>query len=423
MEKKKHIIIGCGTAALAALKQMRKNNSEDEIKLVTMEPHLPYSPTSLPYLISGKIKECEIPMVPDDFFDQMKALWVRGKRVEHLDTKKREIFYDSHEHESYDTLLIATGSEPALPPVPGLKNEQVLQMRILDHAKDLIKRMKGAQSAIILGAGLIGMHVAECLAEHGVQVKVVEMLPRILPAYFDEDASSMIQRVLEKHGVSFFVGRRAKEVAWKKRSVEVSLEGGEPLQADLLMVATGVRPRTAFLHGSGVKIKDGVLVDSTMRTSVENVFAAGDVAEAKSFLTGEHGLNPILPNAAEQGKVAGSNMVGEKKEYSGWLPMNAFNFFGHRAVSVGKMLPEKGDEVILEKDGGKETYRKIICSEGRLLGATFLDTDVDAGVLQYLIRESVEIGPHKETLVRQPREVSLWLMRESERKATVSIED
>jgi len=423
LEKKKHIIIGCGTAALAALKQMRKNNSEDEIKLVTMEPHLPYSPTSLPYLISGKIKESEIPMVSDDFFDQMKAVWVRGKRVDHVDTEKGEVLYDSRERESYDTLLIATGSEPVLPPIPGLENEQVLQMRVLDHARDLMKRMKGTQAAIILGAGLIGMHVAECLAEHGVQVKVVEMLPRILPAYFDEDASGMIQRVLEKHGVSFFVGRRAKEVAWKKRSAEVSLEEGEPLQTDLLMVATGVRPRVAFLNGSDVKIKDGILVDSTMKTSVENVFAAGDVAEAKSFLTGEHGLNPILPNAAEQGKVAGSNMVGEKKEYSGWLPMNTFNFFGHRAVSVGKILPAKDDEVLLEKDDKNGTYRKIVCRQDRLLGATFLDTDVDAGVFQYLIRGRVEIGPHKKTLIRQPREVSLWLMRESEKKATVSIEE
>ena len=113
--------------------------------------------------------------------------------------------------------------------------------------------------------------------------------------------------------MSFFAGRRAKEVAWNKRSVEVFLEGGERLQSDLLLVATGVRPRTAFLNGSGMKIRDGILVDGEMRTNIANVFAAGDVAEAKSFLTGEQGLNPILPNAAEQGKVAGSNMVGEER--------------------------------------------------------------------------------------------------------------
>jgi len=423
LEKKKHVIIGCGTAALAALKQMRKKNAEDDIKLVTMEPHLPYSPTSLPYLISGKIKESEISMVMEDFFDRMKAVWIRGKRVERLDAEKREILYDSHERESYDSLLIATGSEPLFPSIPGLNNEQVLQLRTLDHARELMARMKGSQTAIILGAGLIGMHVAECLAEHGIRVQVVEMLPHILPAYFDRDASGMIQRVLEKHGVTFFTGRRATEVAWKKRSVEVLLENGERLRADLLLVATGVKPRTSFLNGSGIKINDGILVDSEMRTSLQHIFAAGDVASAKSFLTGEHGLNPILPNAAEQGKIAGSNMIGEKKEYEGWLPMNTFNFFGHRAVSVGKSAPAEGDEVVLQEGDGAQAYKKIICRDDRLLGATFLGTDVDAGVFQYLIRKRVEIGSYKERLIEAPREASLWLMREAEKKETISIEE
>ena len=423
MEKKKHVIIGCGTAALAALKEMRKVNAEDEIKLVTMEPHLPYSPTSLPYLISGKIKETEISMVMDDFFDRMKAVWIRDKRVGRLDTEKEEILYDSHERESYDSLLIATGSEPLFPSIPGLNNEQVLQLRTLDHARELMAKMKGTQTAIILGAGLIGMHVAECLAEHGIRVQVVEMLPHILPAYFDKDASGMIQHVLEKHGVTFFTGRRATEVAWKKRSVEILLEDGERLQADLLLVATGVKPRIAFLNGSGVKINDGILVDSEMRTNVVNVFAAGDVAAAKSFLTGEHGLNPILPNAAEQGKIAGSNMAGQKKEYEGWLPMNTFSFFGHRAVSVGKQAPAEGDEVVVGEDDSAGAYKKIIYRDGRLLGAAFLDTDVEAGVFQYLIRRRVDIGSFKERLIQAPREASLWLMREAEKKETISIEE
>lgn len=423
MEKKKHVIIGCGTAALAALKQMRKVNSEDEIKLVTMESHLPYSPTSLPYLIAGKIKESEIPMVMEDFFDQMKATWVRGKRVKHLDPEKGEIRYASQEREVYDTLLIATGSEPVLPSIPGLDNDQVLQLRTLDHARELMAKMKGSQTAIILGAGLIGMHVTECLAEQGVQVRVVEVLPHILPAYFDQDASRMIQRVLENHGVTFFTGHRAQEAVWKKRTVEVCLEGGEHLEADLLLVATGVKPRISFLNGSGIKIDGGIRVDGEMRTSLPHIFAAGDVAAAKSFLTGEHGLNPILPNAAEQGKIAGSNMVGQKKEYEGWLPMNTFNFFGHRAVSVGKAVPAEGEELVVEKDDRKGTYRKIVCREDRLLGATFLDTDVDAGVFQYLIRRRVGIGTHKERLIGTPRETSLWLMREAEKRETISIEE
>jgi phenylglyoxylate dehydrogenase epsilon subunit len=426
LEKKRILIVGCGTAALSALKQIRKVNSQAEVKLVSMESHLPYSPTSLPYVISGRMKESEIAMAAEDFFEQMDAVWLRGKKVERVDAAEGTVILDSGEKESFDALLIATGSEPVMPQIPGLSDGQALVLRTLDQARDLAARMEVSKTAIVLGAGLIGMHVAQCLAEKGVQVKVVEMLPRILPAYFDEDASGMIQGVLERHGITFVTGRKADRVTWKKTGVEVTLKSGEALEADLLLVATGVTPRTAFLEGSGIEINGGInggiLVDNRMRTSVTNIFAAGDVAAAQSFLAGEHGINAILPNAAEQGKVAGSNMAGQAMEYEGWLPMNAFKFFGHLAVSVGKASPSAGDEVLAgshEENG----YRRLICSNGLLLGATFIDTDVNAGVFQYLIRKRVNVGPHKEILLRAPREASVWLMQDAERKATVSLEE
>jgi phenylglyoxylate dehydrogenase epsilon subunit len=423
LEKKRFLIIGCGTAALSALKKMRKINSQDEVKLITMEPYLPYSPTSLPYLLSKRIKESEIPIVMDDFFDQMKAELVRGKRVEHIDSERGEVIYDSHERDSYDCLLIATGSEPVLPSIPGMNNKKAFHLRTLDDAKKLLMKMKGTRTAIILGAGLIGLHMAECLAERKLKVMVVEMLPQILPAYFDQDASRMIQDVLEKHGVSFFTGHRASEVTWKKSGVEVSLEDGKTLKADLLLIATGVKPRVSFLKGSGIKINEGIWVDSEMRTNISNIFAAGDVAEAKNFLTGHYGLNPILPNAAEQGKIAGSNMVGRKVEYEGWLPMNTFNYFGHLAISVGKAIPSDGDEVRMEKDEDKGIYKKIIYQDGKLLGATFLDINLHSGVLHYLIKKRVGIGGYEEGLIKMPVEISLWLMHEAEKREAESLED
>jgi phenylglyoxylate dehydrogenase epsilon subunit len=423
LEKRKHIIIGTGTAALTALKQIRKINLEDEVKLITKEPYLPYSPTSLPYVISGRIKDSEISLATEAFFDEMKAQLVRGKSVGSIDTIKNEVVYDSGERESYDTLLIATGSEPVLPPIPGLEEDMVVQLRTLDDAKGVLAKVAESKTAIILGAGLIGMHVAQCLAEKGVKVSVVEMLPQILPAYFDSDAAMVIRYVLEKQGITFYTSRKASKVARKAKGIEVSLEAGETLQADMLLVATGVKPRTSFLAGSGIEVNQGIVVDDEMRTSVPNVFAAGDVASAKGFLTGEKGVNPILPNAAEQGKVAGSNMVGQKTEYDGWLPMNTFSFFGHPALSVGKAMPSDGEQVLVEKGNGKRGYRKIICKDDRLVGAAFVDTDLNGGVIQYLIKKKVDVSQHKQNLVRSPRETSLWLMREAENRETISMEE
>jgi phenylglyoxylate dehydrogenase epsilon subunit len=423
LEKKKHIIIGSGTAALTALKQIRKTNLEDDVKLVTKEPYLPYSPTSLPYIIAGRIKESEIPLATEAFFDEMKAQLVRGKSVKSIDTDKNEVVYDSGERESYDTLLIATGSEPVLPLIPGLEEDMALQLRTLDDAKGVLARIAESKTAIILGAGLIGMHVAQCLAEKGAKVSVVEMLPQILPAYFDSDAATAIRYVLEQKGITFYTSQKASKVARKGKGIEVSLEAGETLQADMLLVATGVKPRTSFLAGSGIEVNGGIVVDDEMRTSVPNVFAAGDVAAAKGFLTGEKGINPILPNAAEQGKIAGSSMAGQKMEYQGWLPMNTFSFFGHLALSVGKAMPSDGEQVLVEKGVDKRGYRKIICKDGKLVGAAFVDTELNGGVIQYLIKKRVDISEHTKNLVRSPRETSLWLMREAENRETISMEE
>jgi len=422
-EKRKHVIVGCGTAALAALRAIRRVNSLDEVKLVTMEDTLPYSPTSLPYMISGRVKESEIPIVTEDFFDEMKALLVRGKAVVAIDAKKGEVSYDSGESEACDTILVATGSEPVLPSIPGLGDGQALRLRTLPDAKGLMSRIEGGKTAVIVGAGLIGMHVAECLAERGLKVKVVEMLPTVLRGYFDGEAGTMVQSVLEEHGVEFYTGRRVAMVEWKGGGVEVSLSQGEILKADLLLMATGVRPRVEFLAGSGVEIGEGVFVDDGMRTNIQNIFAAGDVACAKEFLTGEKGMNPVLPSAAEQGRVAGRNMAGEKAEYEGWLTMNIFRFFDHLAVSVGKTLPSEGDEVLIEKDDKKGEYKKIICRDGVLVGAAFIDENLSGGALQYLIKKRVDLGAYKQDLVRAPGETALWLMRKAENEKTVSIEE
>ncbi len=426
MNKKKLLIIGCGTAGLSALKKIRTIDAQHEVKLITMEPHLPYSPTSLPYLISERIQESEIPLVAEDFFHRMNAELVRGKRVERIDTRQRKVIYHDLEKESYDSLLIATGSEPLFPALPGLDKKKACCLRTLDDARDLMTKMKEIGTAIILGAGLIGMHMAECLAERGVKVKVVEMFPQILPAYFDRDASQIIQSALEEAGVECFTHRRVVEVGWGKGGCEVLVQGGEVLKAELLLVAAGVKPRIPFLEGSGIEVNDGIWVDQGMRTNDPNVFAAGDAAEAKGFLTGKRGLNPILPNAVEQGKIAGSNMAGRQVEYEGWLPMNTFNYSGHLAVSVGKLHPSEDDETGIEKEKDGKTYKKIIHKDGRLLGAAFIhpiDTQLHPGVFDYLIRKKVDIRGYEEKLLNRPAEVSLCLMHEAERRKTEALED
>jgi phenylglyoxylate dehydrogenase epsilon subunit len=160
-----------------------------------------------------------------------------------------------------------------------------------------------------------------------------------------------------------------------------------------------------------------------MMTSNPDVYAAGDVAEAPDFFTGQPGMNQIIESAVDEGRIAGANMAGEINDYEGWISSNIFNFFGHTAFSAGLSMPaDTRYEVLQEKDEGKARYKKLVYDEGKLVGAMFLNVDLDPGVLLYLIRKRVDVSDHKQLLLEQPREISRWLMLETEQKEAASIQ-
>jgi phenylglyoxylate dehydrogenase epsilon subunit len=420
VQKHKHLIIGCGSAALSALKQIRKLGSEDEVKLVTMEPYSPYSPMSLPYLVSGRRKEPEIYIADDGFFHRMKSTLVTGKRVERIDPDQNKIVYDNGETEGYDTLLIATGSTPILQPV--LRQAGVPGFHIMDDYLSL-KNLEDKRQITLLGAGFVGMELAVAFSERGHRVSVIAPRERILRSYFDPDLDDIIINLFNDHGIDVNLGwGEVSEIHSNNGRFVVAFSGGHTTETDNLIAATGVEPRMTFLDGSGINLNKGIVVDRMMRTNIDNIFSAGDVAEAPSFLTGKNGLSLIHPSAVEQGKIAGSNMIGEDAIYDGWISMNIFNFLGHLAVSIGDFTPSEGDYVLEKKKATHKKYRKIVFRDDRLVGANFFNIDIDGGAIRYLIKSRIEIGPHKDLLLKKPKETSLWLMSQAEKKATASLE-
>ena len=415
-------MIGCGSAALSALKQMRKLGSEDEVKLVTMENYAPYSPMSLPYLLSGKKKESEITLAETNFLDNMKAILITGKRVDGIHPGEKSIVYENGERENYDTLLIATGSQPVRPPIKGLDEKNFLGFHTLDDYHEVLEQLGEGSEVAVLGAGLVGMEVAAALSERGYRVTVLEKEETVLPLSFDKPVGTFISQIYAEHHVDILTGKEVVEIRDASKRREIICADGDVFKADLLVCCVGVASRISILDGSGIEANRGILVDNRMRTNMDGIYAAGDVAEAPDFFTGKNGLSPILPSAVDQGKIAGSNMIGEKAFYDGWLSMNLYNFFGHLAVSVGEFISSDGDDVLIERDDDKRGYGKIVCRENRLVGANFFNIDLDGGVLQYLIRNRIDIGSSKSQLLQQPKEVSLWLMHEAEKRGTLSLE-
>ena len=315
---RKHLIIGCGTAAMSALKKIRSLTSADEIKLVTAEDHLPYSPAALPYLISGRIKEEDMWLADESYLQQIKCSLGKGKEVIRLLPETKEVVYKDGRQETYDSLLIATGSEPARPPIKGLAEVGFLGFHTIADYKRLAQQLRGKKEVTIYGGGLVALELATALVEMGYKVKIV-VRSRIARRYFDEDAGALIEDIFRQQGAQIYAGSGIEEVKRNKDGVEIALSDGSLLHTELLITSTGVKPRTSFLDGSGVKVNTGILVDRKMRTNIPDVYAAGDVAEGLDFFSGQPGVNAITPSAIQQGKVAGANMAGTETEDRGWV--------------------------------------------------------------------------------------------------------
>jgi phenylglyoxylate dehydrogenase epsilon subunit len=421
MATRKHLIIGAGSAALAAAREIRSISQDDEIVLVTREDVPPYCVAVLPYLISGRMQESDLWLLEDDQVSELHLSLLRGKEVTSVNPDKKRITYAGGEQESYDTLLIASGSHPLKPDITGLDEVGFLPFHTLADLRRLQGQLKGKKDIAIYGGGLVAIELAIALREAGYRVTVI-VRSRILRRYFDPKAAYIIQDILLNNGVQIYEGCTIEELKANKTTVELALSNATTLTTEAIALCLGIQPSISFLKDTGIAFSDGVLVDQGMRTNRAHVYAAGDAAEAPDFFTGTPGLSPILPSAIGQGKIAGRNMAGEEAAYEGWIPMNILHFFGQRAVSVG-IMPNGDTRVLQATDEQGKGFKKLVFQGDSLVGASFLGVDVFPGVFQYLISNRVPIGPHAELLFEKPKETSCWLMLKTEKEQAMSLEE
>ena len=418
---RKHIIVGSGPAGLTALEKIRGITSEDKVTLVSREACLPYSPTALPYLLSGQIDTSKLWVADEDYFKRMACDFHSGKEVVQVEAEKKEVVYKGGEREKYDTLLICTGSMPVRPSVEGIEEVGFIGFHTIEDYHELNRRLEGKSEVLIYGGGLVTMGLASGLVKRGLKVKII-VRSRILRSYFNTDAGTLISEGFIAQGAEIITGSEISQVRKLDKGVEAVLTDGSHFTGDLLICCLGTVPRVSFLEGSGIEIKKGIVVDHKMQTNIEGIYAAGDVTEAADFF-GEPGLNAIVPNAVAQGEVAGCNMAGEERLFKGWIPMNVFNFFDNRACSVGYCLADGEDTEIMEEAGGEEkNAKRLVFKNDKLIGAMFVNEEVDPGVIRYLIEEGIDMKKHKALLFDKTRDTSRWLMLEAEKSQARSLE-
>jgi nitrite reductase (NADH) large subunit len=259
-----------------------------------------------------------------------------------------------------------------------------------------VERVKSGQArtALIVGAGFIGMEIALLLNELGVKVTQVEMLDQVMPSMLDPHTAAVAFKIMQNRGVSVRLNTKASAFVGNGRATGVELESNEVLAADILVAATGVRPNLDFLAGSSIGYHWGIDVDDHLRTSVPDVYAAGDVVETPDRLTGERFVHAILPNAVEQGKVVGLNLLGYDVRYEGAERMNSLKHLGLPIMAVGM---KQGDEVLRGRlDGG---WRTLYLKEDRLVGFQLIGDIRSAGAFRTLLNRGDELGKLKDRLL------------------------
>jgi len=317
------VIIGANAAGVDAAVAARKTDRTAEITLITKENKGAYSRCGIPYVLGGQIPSFNGLLVyPSSYYRMMKFDLRLETTATNINTEAKtvEIQDKSGKKEvlNYDSLILATGAYPFVPPVKGKEKKGVFVVRTIEDGQRVDEALKTAKTAVVVGAGVIGLEVAAAFAERGVKTTVVEFLPYVLPVMLDKEMADAVQGMLEEKGLKIIVGRGVDEILGTDK-VTGALVAGEKIPADLVVVATGVRADTELAQKAGIAIGEarGIRTNLRMETSAKGVYAVGDCAESVNSITRLPALPQLGTVAVRQGKVAGTNAAGGYAVFTG----------------------------------------------------------------------------------------------------------
>ncbi|MEY2688493.1 MAG: hypothetical protein RL375_2691 [Pseudomonadota bacterium] len=459
----KHVILGAGPAGVIAAETIRKHAPADEIIVIGDEPEAPYSRMAIPYLLIGKVGEEGTHLRHTaDHFASLGITLLRG-RASRVDVSERLVALEDGSRVDFDRLLIATGSSPVSPPIPGIDGPGVHTCWTLEDARAIMALAKPGARVLQLGAGFIGCIIMEALAMRGVKLSVVEMGDRMVPRMMGTTAGGMIKDWCQAKGVAVYTGARVEAIdrpapaagvaaapapsmrpaptpvppptllqkigslvglahipaapppaPWPSAAaatscaeggagpMSVRLSTGQSLEADLVISATGVRPNIGFLENSGVLCLMGVLTDEHLQTNVPGIYAAGDCAEAFDKVSGKTIVSAIQPNAAEQARVAALNMVGQVTALKGVTQINVLDTLGLISASFGKWDGVPGGEHVELTDKATGRHLSLQFSGDLLVGCNSVGWTEHVGVMRGLVEGQVRLGEWKDKLMADP---------------------
>lgn len=380
---KQYVIIGNGVAATGCIEGIRSVDKEGSITVVSEENHEVYCRPLISYYLEKKTDLERMRYREEAFYEHMGCQVLYGKKAVSIDKEKKEAVLDDGSVLPYTSLCLATGSSPFLPSFEGLDTvPEKYSFLTLDDALALEKAISETSRVLIIGAGLIGLKCAEGICKRAASVTVCDLADRVLSSILDDDAAAIVQRHLEANGLSFLLGDSVAR--FDKKTAQMN--SGAVVDFDVLVLAIGVRANTALAKDAGGEVGRGIRIDSHMRTSLSDIYAAGDCAEGMDISSGETKVLAILPNAVLQGYTAGQNMAGKNETFEKGIPMNSIGFFGLHIMTAGTYEGE------IYEERTEDTLKRIYTKDDLLKGFMLIGLEERAGILTSMIREKTPLS-------------------------------
>ncbi len=401
-----YVIIGAGPAGITAAETLRKQDPGAEITVLGDEPEPPYARMALPYYLSGQIDAAGTWLRKNAGHFESLSIDLLQEQVVKVVPERQVVQLHGGQQIRYDKLLIATGSRPVKPPIQGIDMPGIQHCWTLQDGRNIAEALRPGVKVVLMGAGFIGCIVLEALHKSGASLTVVEMAARMVPRMMNDTAAGMIRQWCLDKGVTIHLGARIEafqENSGNAPGIAVQLNDSRSIEADLVVVAAGVRANIEFLDQSGIATDQGILVNRHLQSSDENIYAAGDVAQGLDFSTGEYTVQAIQPTAVDHGLLAARNMAGGNQAiHQGSVNMNVLDTMGLIACSFGLWMGADGGDFVERHDPGRYRYINLQFDGEHLVGATAIGLTEHVGVLRGLIQSRIALGPWKQRLLKDP---------------------
>jgi nitrite reductase (NADH) large subunit len=382
MQREKLIVIGNGMAGISTVEQILKLNNSFDITVFGSEPHPNYNRIMLSYVLEGSKTIDDIVLNDWNWYRDNGITLHTGTTVTHIDALTKQVTTDEGKTESYDKIIIATGSNPFILPIPGSEKEGVIGFRDINDCNQMIDAAGKYKKAAVIGGGLLGLEAAKGLVNLGMDVTVVHLMEDIMERQLDRSASSMLQAELERQGIKFAMGKQTSELIGDERVSGLRFSDDTVLEADLVVMAVGIKPNIALAIASGIEVGRGIVVDDYMHTSLDDVYSVGECTEHRGVCYG------LVAPLFEQGHVLAKRICGvDTSPYEGSIVATKLKISGVDVFSAGEFVEGPEHTVISAKDEWKRTYKKVLLHDNVIVGAVLFGDVTESSNLQKLIKQ------------------------------------